>query len=318
MLRNIKCVLPPEDLEKNKEEIQKSLQLRKSKEGEVVMQSTEILAVLPPLGDLDIRKIPGFELPQEIAAEKHDFVPLSEIEVTIKAHWFSAAEKQADGTKEANIFLTQNGTFELVTPMDVLTFPTVDVTSISPADLESYGVTLLDQKNPTIEKYNTLKDKNLYFITYDYSADHLSKFTLQPELGGGWFVEYHDHPHVFKPMSTQCHGATVIGKLVSEDKETKIGTYKFISIRIGFPNTVALKGGVIHGNAAFVGPYAISTNPNTHASVAIVRKPNGEQQPIAQPEYTSCLRKLSVFSAEKTTSSESLQHMQKQEAKFNH
>jgi hypothetical protein len=271
----------------NKKNLDKDLIVRKTKEQRIVMQATHLLDVLPPGSDLHLSRIPLCNETESANQKMNDshstLIPISEVEVTVQAKWIDPMEKAIKNELNANVFGSY-GCFELVNRFDPLDLPVVDLNCLSDHDLQSYRATRLTPNNASHYKFNTFND-SLFVVIFDYSKDYLRDYALQADLGSGWFIETHNFPHFFKPMHPDCDGAAILGKLVSKDEEANIGTYKLVSIKINYPDTLVIESDVIHGNASFVGPYAIPSNPSGKASIVVMRDNQGGMQTVTQPHY---------------------------------
>lgn len=266
---------------------------RETLDGKVMMHASAILGIIPAGGDLNIQDLPLCRMPKDFGAKETApkdpmLVPLDDVVITVRAKWMSAEEKPAKSSSSANFF-GRYGTFELLDDIKNLVFKTVDIDTLTEESLAFFGARKLTPKNPSFTGFNTFNE-SLFAIVYDYDKDYLEKYAHVEALGGGEFLEAHNFPHFFKPLGPECAGSTIIGKLVSFDQENKIGTYKLISVSIKFPSAIAIESGVIHGNAGFIGPYVISSNPHGQASLALMHNKDNEMQAVTQIPYESTQR----------------------------
>lgn len=282
---------------------------RETFDGEVMMHASAILGIIPAGGDLDIQDLPLCSMHEDFGVKEKkpsDPIPVSldDVVITVRAKWMSAEEKPAKSSSSANFF-GRYGTFELLDDIKNLVFKTVDIDALTEESLAFFGAKKLTPTNASLAGFNTF-DEPLFAIVYDYDKDYLEKYAHVEALGGGEFLEAYNFPHFFKPLGPECAGSTIIGKLVSFDQENKIGTYKLISVSIKFPSAITIESGVIHGNAGFIGPYVISSNPHGQASLAIMHNKDNEMQVVTQIPYESTQRffKPSTPSFSERTSSE--------------
>lgn len=300
---DVKSYVPLSVYQENKEAIDRDFILRKTKEGEVMMHATDLLGLIPPAADLDLDELPLCHHEElcdtaSSASTMSDVsmgdvvagstVSMDDVAITVRAKWLPPDMAAAQSASNANVFGAY-GTFELLDHTSNLVLPTVELDDLSDADLEEFGATRLTPSKHTVPHFNTFQE-SLFVIVYDYSQEYVDKYVLKPELGGGWFIETHNFPHFFMPMRPDCAGSVILGKQISEDSETHIGTYKLISICIKFPQAVAIKSGVIHGNSGFTGPYAIPSNPHGTASIVLIHDDKDQIQTISQPMYKDCSR----------------------------
>ena len=273
----------------NKEGIDDDLILRKAKNGESAMQATELLDVIPPGIDVDLKEIPHCNVVIDAENVKPTCIPIEEVVVEAKAKWFSSNVKMVKSHIETNLNLSANifgefGCFELVDYTTNLELPVVELECLSDADLATFGAKRLTPSNSIYKHFNTFNE-NLFVVVYDFNEHYMQKYVLEEELGGGWSIETHNFPHIFKPMRADCGGAVILGKKITEDTETKVGLYQLVSIKINFPDALAIESEVIHGNSSFTGPYAITSNPHGKASPVLMRTNKDEMQMVSQPNY---------------------------------
>lgn len=274
----------PANYAKDKFEIDPDLVVRKTKEGEVVMEATHLLSVMVPGEDLHLNEMPLCNSTEDSPAPNEP-VSLHDAEVDVDARWYSPEVKPVITDNNANIF-GRYGSFEIVNSPSNLELPAVSLENLSDEDLQTYHAQRLSPTHDTYKNFNTF-DKDLFGIVYMYK-DYLNKYALKEDLGGGWFIEHHNFPQFFKPMNKQCGGAVILGRLISEDDKTHIGHYKFVSIKMKYPDGIAIESDVIHGNSSFEGPWAISSTTIGKASIALMRTPENKIQQVSQPDYEIC------------------------------
>ncbi|KTD75298.1 hypothetical protein [Legionella waltersii] len=278
---NVASYVDPNVYAKDKSDIDPDLVVRKTKEGEVVMEATHLLSVMTPGQDLNLDEVPLCGSKEKSPAPGEP-VSIEDAEVEVTARWYPPEVKPVKTDSKANIFGTY-GTFELVNTPPTLELPAVWLENISDTDLQKYHAKRLTPDCPKYKHFNTF-GKDLFSIVYNYK-DYLQKYALKEDLGGGWFIEHHDFPQFFKPMSTECSGAVILGRLVSVDKDTNIGHYKFVSIKMKYPDALAIESDVIHGNSSFEGPWAISSTTAGKASIALMRTTDSAIQQVSQADY---------------------------------
>ena len=249
----------------NKEAIDRDFICRKTRDNEIVMHATELLGILPPASDLDLKDIPLCDTSSEPSSDtssqpgKEDdhvdseMVSIDDVAITVRAKWLQPDVKSAKSATNANVFGAY-GSFELVDYSPNLVLPTVELDSLSDEDLKTFGAKRLTPERSKCPSFNTFKE-SLFVIVYDYSKEYVEKYVLDKELGGGWFIETHNFP------------------------------YKLVSVHIKFPDALAIESGVIHGNSGFIGPYAIPSNPHGTASIVLIHDKNDQIQMISQPTY---------------------------------
>lgn len=259
---------------------------RRTITGEIGMRTSHLLSIMAPGEDLHVDQLPLDDFKQHDESAKkvrqsYGKISIRSAEVDVFARWFTPDVKPANTDNNANIF-GQYGCFELVDYCSNLELPAVDLECLSDTDLQLYRATRLTPEYSFYPKFNTF-DKNLYILVDDYSENYLVDYALQEKLGGGWFIETHNFPHLFQPLSPECGGAAILGRLISRDEKTGISHYKLISIKINYPEAIVIESEVIHGNASFIGPYAISSTSAGNASIVVMRTPDGKMQSVTQP-----------------------------------
>lgn len=297
----------PKDYEKDKQYIDPDLVDRRTLTGMPAMQSTALLSIVAPGSDLEVKEIPLCSAMQSMPEKKETIKvdSISNIEIDVIGRWLPPEIKAAQASDNASIF-GHLGCFEMISPVvQTLELPTVDLESVPEEDLRvHYKATRLTPTHSSYPNFNS-HDKNLYMIVYSYNENYLSEYAMQPSLGAGIFIEYHNFPHLFKPLSSECNGAVILGRKVSEDEKTGVGHYKLVSLKINYPDSIVIEAGVIHGNAAFVGPYVISSTTSGKGSIVAFRTNNGSMQSVTQPDYYSSERFFKQKSLDKASPHES-------------
>lgn len=175
------------------------------------------------------------------------------------ADWVTAEEvrkrgMQPPGGSNANIF---GGVGMLRLPA-VLRIAVVQAT---PANVARYGMTLYSQGD--VFTFGAQMDALL--MVYRYDEDYRGDFVLQPNGGGGFFVETHAFPHIHAPMNRQCGGFITIGRRLRADR------FEFTAFRIPYGHALYIPPHTIHGDSTLLGDYAITVS-HTHADTVVLRQ----------------------------------------------
>lgn len=111
---------------------------------------------------------------------------------------------------------------------------------------------------------------NLPLTVTSVGADYPEGYLLNPELGGGAYLEVHDRPHFHMPMDEGCGGYLIIGK------RNKNGLDEVSAFQIPFGYGVNMAPWAIHSDAYLVGSYMVIYSATPEFSTVIVRKNDGE------------------------------------------
>ncbi len=98
-----------------------------------------------------------------------------------------------------------------------------------------------------------------------YPKDYL----LDPELGGGAYLEVHDRPHFHMPMDQSCAGYLVIGKRNEE------GLDEVSAFQIPYGFGVHMAPWAIHCDAYLIGRFMVIYSATPEFSTVIVRRSCG-------------------------------------------
>jgi hypothetical protein len=110
--------------------------------------------------------------------------------------------------------------------------------------------------------------KDLYLVEYDFAKTYIEDYVMRPDGGGGLFVETHNFPHVFIPMSADCQGSLLLGK--EESYGLGQAMYTFIGLTIPYGFALVIDNNVIHGDSFFKAKYAVSLSPDVEANTVIL------------------------------------------------
>ncbi|MEJ2417262.1 MAG: hypothetical protein P8Y45_10095 [Exilibacterium sp.] len=111
--------------------------------------------------------------------------------------------------------------------------------------LGGFGKLFLEKKRLRIPLEVVTNDGLSY-----YGAKLLAKGYLnQKAYGGGYYLEYHNLPHLWSPLSPTDHGFVLLGKRVSGDR------FYLTAFAIPFGKAIYVPGGVLHCDGTLVGRY---------------------------------------------------------------
>ncbi|WP_420548114.1 hypothetical protein [Curvivirga sp.] len=116
---------------------------------------------------------------------------------------------------------------------------------------------------------------NLPLTITAVGEDYPDGYLLDPEKGGGAYLEVHDRPHFHMPMNEECGGYLIIGK------RQESGVNEVSAFKIPYGYGVHMAPWAIHADAYLQGPYMVIYSATPRFSTVIVRKQDGELAKIS-------------------------------------
>lgn len=288
----IKSSISTAELTAHAVSINQAIVNRSAESGELLMTTTAVHAIVQPGESLVITT----RLNLHVDAIPN---PLPSFDrtcfVSVGASWLDASIKAATVGDDANVF-GQSGLFLLAGSCDQLTIPMQNAAAVSADALAYFGATLIPV-NQSISNFNT-SPYPLCFVSYQFMPDYIEQYVLQPNKGGGVFVETHDFPHVFVPMSPDCRGGLILGREVGQQQ------FEFSAFSIPYGYAMHIKSNVIHGDSFFVGEYAITLTERSKASTVLMRKADESILPVEQVDAGLCSSRFSHFNKPNQATSE--------------
>lgn len=275
--------LTPEMTLAHADSIRQTIVNRKDASDEVLMTTTAIHSIVMPNDDLHIasRLTINHSVPTLTTSREQAMV------VNVKATWLDASIKAASVGDDANVF-GQSGMLVVDESIKQLSIPLQNAATVSPDVLAYFGASLVPITN-MITRFNT-SEYPLYFVSYQFMPDYIEKYVMQANKGGGVFVEKHDFPHVFVPMSPDCRGGLILGREIAPQQ------FQFSAFSIPFGFAMHIESNVIHGDSFFVGEYAITLTEKSKASTVLLRQADESLLPIEQVSISSDAANLHLFS----------------------
>lgn len=121
---------------------------------------------------------------------------------------------------------------------------------------------------------------NLPVTVVSVGEDYPEEYLLDPEKGGGAYLEVHDRPHFHMPMNDECGGYLIIGKRNNSYLDTNYlennGLDEVSAFKVPFGYGVYMAPWAIHSDAYLVGQYMVIYSATSEFSTVILRKQNGE------------------------------------------
>jgi hypothetical protein len=268
------------DLKLSQADIKATLVNRKSPSGQPVMASSHVHGKISHGKNyclsLPHRTLKKTSPVSALKDAKHRAVVAQETKV--EATWFEAHQKPAVSGRDASVFGTA-GSLELKHETEALSIPTIDAHHAPTEFLASYGAQLVSA-DATINFTGAFDD--LYPVQYEFAKSYIEDYAMRADGGGGIFVEKHDFPHFFMPMSPECGGGLILGKQEETTSSNSCASYRFTAFKIPYGTALLLNANCIHGDSFFTGPYTISLTEKTKASTVLFRTPSGKIQQIKQ------------------------------------
>lgn len=167
--------------------------------------------------------------------------------VAVNAKWYDTTEALKENIRvisggSANVFGSSGA---LLVP-DGFKIPGVVAT---PENVRYYGLQLI--KNGDVLTVHS-DQVDIVMMKYDYTKIYRKEFLMKEHGGGGIFVEYHNFPHIHIPLSADCGGYIVIGKLIDQNK------YHFTAYQIPYGYALYTPANTIHGDGTLVGEYGLA------------------------------------------------------------
>ncbi|ODC02606.1 hypothetical protein BFW38_02620 [Terasakiispira papahanaumokuakeensis] len=168
--------------------------------------------------------------------------------VDVQAQWLNTQQ-----ALEQNIRVEHGGSANTFGGVGTLLVPPafqIPTVMATPETVRHYGLTLIDRDEVLACES---RDYEIVMMRYTYTPEYKKDFLMQPQGGGGIFVETHNFPHIHIPLNEQCGGYIVIGKRLSDGN-----TYHFTAFQIPYGKALYTPAYTIHGDGTLVGEYGIT------------------------------------------------------------
>ena len=110
---------------------------------------------------------------------------------------------------------------------------------------------------------------NLPLTVTSVGKDYPQDYLLNPELGGGAYLEVHDRPHFHMPLDESCAGYLIIGKRNSQ------GLDEISAFQVPFGYGIHMAPWAIHADSYITGRFMVIYSATPDFSTVIVRQKNG-------------------------------------------
>lgn len=177
----------------------------------------------------------------------------------LEGDWQSEVDLTID---DANI-LGGNGRYLLPDGDQTLDIPVAETTAEHLAYYNSYLV-------PVGEALCFEATGNLPVTVTAVGQDYADEYLLDPQQGGGAYLEVHDRPHFHMPLDQQAGGYLIIGKR-NADGQDEVSAFK-----VPFGYGVHMGPWAIHADAYLTGRYMVIYSATPEFSTVIIRKRDGE------------------------------------------
>lgn len=169
-------------------------------------------------------------------------------QVELRGEWTdirTPAQLEANILGDFNIFYTEQD--QLLLPVEVAT-----------AEKLAYYRCLLVRAG---ESLRIESSQDLPVTIMRLEKNYKDGYLKLPEYGGGYYLEVHDTPHFWSPLTPDCAGVLLLGKKVGQ------GRYHLTAFTIPFGSAVYAPGGVIHSDGLLIGDimtiYTVTPNFST-------------------------------------------------------
>lgn len=181
----------------------------------------------------------------------------------IDAEWSSL-----EGAKQKHDNLLGRSCRLVVEDMELLRVPTAPA---SHEHLAFYGAELY-QLGDTIKFRTPLK---AMAVARAYiGQNYVSGYLLQPDLGGGAYLERHNQPHLHVPLNKDAAGHLILAKQVAS------GSFIMSAFRIPFGYAVYTRSNTLHCDSFLIGEYLAVFAVEDDYRTGIVMGRNGEILPV--------------------------------------
>ena len=136
---------------------------------------------------------------------------------------------------------------------------------ISEQDIKAINCSVISNN-----EYFVLKTPTIIFQTIiNYGKDFLKDYILHPDYGNGIYLEKHNTPHIYTPLTKNTSGYIVLG--VHINNNLYIGAYNI-------PNGKALyiPPNIIHNDCFLQGAYRVFYTVNESIEKCLIRNENNE------------------------------------------
>lgn len=260
-----------------------------------LMQAKRAHTILKAGTQIDMLKATGIDK-ENIPRKDSGLIQPKELK--IRARWKTKYEESATSGRDANVF-GGLGVLVISSKVSLVTIPKMNALNVPKWFLDKYGSQLVPLTEPV--ELDAVKDpglEHLYLVEYEWDKDYINDYVMHQQGGGGLFVETHPFPHVFTPLSPDCHGALILGV------DCKDGSFDFAAFKIPFGYTMKIASNVIHGDSFFIGPYAIAlTETELADSVILKQKVDRGIQPVCQASIKPVKMHLLLLSEYRLASS---------------
>lgn len=126
---------------------------------------------------------------------------------------------------------------------------------------QSIQIPVITATNETLAFYNSqlvatgqivnfASNIELPITTVAVGESYVNNYLMLPEFGGGAYIEYHNQPHFWLPLSKQCHGHVLLGRKINEE-------YYLTGFKIPFGYGLYTSPFTLHSDAFLIGEYVV-------------------------------------------------------------
>ena len=154
-----------------------------------------------------------------------------------------------------------NGSYQLEEQDNELIIPIAETTA---EHLSFYNCRLIKEN----EFITFESSESLPVFTMEIGKDYIEDYLMNPEAGGGAYLEVHDKPHLHMPLNSKASGHLIIGRKIHQGKRI------FSAFEIPFGYAVYMPPWTIHSDAQLTGKYMVIYSVASKFSTVTVRKHN--------------------------------------------
>lgn len=125
-------------------------------------------------------------------------------------------------------------------------------------------------------------EQTLPLLSMDIGTTYEANYLMQANHGHGAYLEYHNEPHFWMPLSPDCQGFITLGREIE-------GKYFLTGFKIPFGYGVYLKPYGIHSDAHLIGEYLVVYTLAKDYSTVILKNPSEGLMPFRPIEADPAL-----------------------------
>jgi hypothetical protein len=109
----------------------------------------------------------------------------------------------------------------------------------------------------------------LPICTMNIGENYYSSYIMNKNLGGGFYLEYHDRPHFHLPLDKEAKGHLILGKKIND-------VYHLTAFKIPYGYGIYTPPNVIHNDLMLIGNYLVIYSITKNFSTVICKNKQSE------------------------------------------